>query len=161
MPGPFVPFVLGTHILLVAASGGPPQADIQATCRDSERDLLAAFGNTITGTAEQCVKQENEALEVIKKNWATYGADAKVLCVQSGVYSPSYVEWLTCLEMDQDVKRIRTENAKAAQANANGAETKSAPARRRSPNARTGSQPQRCPFVQFLPDGSIASVIAC
>jgi hypothetical protein len=153
MLGPFVQFVVGAHIVM-AASGGPPRVDIDATCRASEKDLIAMFGSAVQATIEACVKQENDALEQIKKNWATYPADAKTLCVQPGVYSPSYVEWLTCFEMDLDVRKIRAENAKAAKANAS-------PPRRRSPTSRVGSETKQCPVVQFRPDGSIASVINC
>jgi hypothetical protein len=138
---------------MVAASG-PPTVDVQATCRASEKDLVALFGTSVKETTDQCVKQENDARERIKKDWATYSPAAKQLCVQPRVYAPSYVEWLTCLEMSRDVERIRTEEAKAAQATP-------APPRRRLPNARIGSGSKQCPIVQFRTDGSIASVINC
>src|SRR5262245_20886357 len=165
MLGPFVQFFVGTQILLVAASG-PPTINIEATCQASEKDLLATFGTSVKDVTVQCVKQENDALETIKKNWATYPAAAKTLCVQPGVYSASYVEWLTCLEMDVDVRRIRAENAKAEQdvANAKAAENAKAaqakaPPRRRSPNSRSRIETKQCPVVQFQEDGSVASVI--
>src|SRR5262245_19224387 len=95
MLGPFVQFFVRAHIL-VAASGGPPKIDVEATCRASEKDLRAIFGSELQQTIDACVKQESAAFEQIKKNWATYPAAAKMLCVQPRVYSPSYVEWLTC-----------------------------------------------------------------
>jgi hypothetical protein len=114
MLGPLIPFVVGTQILMVAVSE-PPRIEVQAICRASEKELAAAFGNSINVTVDQCVNAQNEALERMKKNWATYPMAAK-LCVQPRVYLPSYVEWLTCLEMDLDVRTMRTEQAKVAQA---------------------------------------------
>ena len=153
MPGPFAPLVVGVHLLMVA-SNGPPTVDIRATCQISVNAVLTTFGRTFTETLDSCVQQQNAALEQIKKNWATYPADAKAHCVQTGVYLPSYIEWLTCLEMEVDVKKFRKEDAATAQAKAN-------PQRRGSSSSRIGAEPKRCPTVLFQPDGSIASVINC
>jgi hypothetical protein len=152
MPGPFVPLVAGVHILMVAANG-PPTVDIQATCETSINSVVS-LGGTYSETLKSCMDQQNNALQQITKNWATYPAAAKAHCVQPGVYMPSYIEWLTCFEMELDVAKLRKEDATTAQANAT-------PQRRGSSGSRTGSEATRCPIVQFLPDGSIASVINC
>ena len=115
MPGPFAPLVVGVHILMVA-SNGPPTVDIRATCQISVNAVLTTFGSTFTETLDSCMQQQNAALEQIKKNWATYSAIAKDHCIQPNVYLPSYIEWLTCFEMEVDVKKYRTEEAAAAQA---------------------------------------------
>jgi len=153
MPGPFAPLVVGVHILMVA-SNGPPTVDIRATCQISVNAVLTTFGSTFTETLDSCMQQQNAALEQIKKNWATYSAIAKDHCIQPNVYLPSYIEWLTCFEMEVDVKKYRTEEAAAAQARAT-------PPRRGSSRSRIGSEPKRCPTVNFEADGSIASVINC
>jgi len=58
-------------------------------------------------------------------------------------YLPSYVEWLTCLEMTGDVRRMRKERLSSMPSGA---------------DARS----KECPVVQFRDDGSIASaIIAC
>lgn len=112
MLGPFVPLFVGAHMLLVA-SNEPPKIDAEATCRASENEIMKLFSNSPGITYNSCVRQENEALELIKKNWASYPATAKAHCVQPGVYMPSYVEWLTCFEMERDVGIMRAEEAKA------------------------------------------------
>jgi hypothetical protein len=33
----------------------------------------------------------------------------KAQCMRTGVYLPSYVEWLTCLEMERDVRKMQQE----------------------------------------------------
>jgi hypothetical protein len=127
MLGPFVPLVVGTHILMVASSG-PPKVDIRATCQTSVDEITKVFRDTAGQTIESCLKQQNDAFEQIEKNWATYPAAAKTHCVQPGGYMPSYVEWLTCFEMEIAVGKMHADEAKAAQA-------KDVPPRRRSPNA--------------------------
>jgi hypothetical protein len=112
MLGPFVSLFVGAHILLVA-SNEPPKIDAEATCRASENEVMRLFSASPGVTYNSCVRQENEALELIKKNWASYPAAAKAHCVQPGVYMPSYVEWLTCFEMERDVGIMRAEEAKA------------------------------------------------
>jgi hypothetical protein len=52
------------------------------------------------------------------RNWATYPAAAKALCLQPRAYSPRYVERLTCFEMDRDMREIRAKEGKAANAKA-------------------------------------------
>ena len=110
MPGPFVPLLLGAHIL-IAASSGPPTIDVATTCRTSEKEIVKIFGDTTAATFEGCMRQENEALERIQKDWAAYSASAKAHCVQAKSYMPSYVEWLTCLEMEQHLKELRAKEA--------------------------------------------------
>jgi hypothetical protein len=151
MPGPFVPLVVGMHILTVA-SNGPPTVDIRSTCRTSI-NAVVSLGGTYSETLDACLQQQNAALEQIKKNWAIYPATAKAHCIQPSGYMPSYIEWLTCFEMELDVARLRKEDATTAQA--------SATPQRRGAGSQKGAEARRCPVVQFLPDGSIASVINC
>ena len=37
---------------------------------------------------------------------AAYAAVDKSRCMRTSVYLPSYVEWLTCLEMERDVRKM-------------------------------------------------------
>src|SRR5262249_28884355 len=149
MPGPFVPLVVGVHVLMVASSG-PPTVDIRSTCATSINSVVS-LGGTYSETLDSCLKQQNAALEQIKKNWATYPAAAKDHCIQPSGYMPSYIEWLTCFEMEQQVSVLRKQDAASAQA-------KAAPRRRGSSRSRMGTEAARCPVVDFQPDGSIASV---
>ena len=54
---------------------------------------------------------EQKAREQLVKDWAQYAAADKSRCVQSGskVYLPSYIEWLTCLEMEIAVRKMKLE----------------------------------------------------
>ena len=85
------------------AQAAIPSINVEKTCRD---------GGTLMGRAptesqvEQCVASEQSAREQIAGQWGEYTARDKARCVQTGVYQPSYVEWLTCLEMERDVRNL-------------------------------------------------------
>jgi hypothetical protein len=107
------PDVISDYLLL-AASAGPPGIDIHKTCRESERAITAIFDNSNAATFENCMRQEQtDQAQIV---WATYPAADKTHCVQPKVYMPSYVEWLTCLEIARDVRRMRAENTPTAAA---------------------------------------------
>ena len=48
-----------------------------------------------------------KARDQIVKDLATYASADKKQCMRTDVYIPSYVEWLTCLEMERDVRKER------------------------------------------------------
>ncbi len=108
-----VPLIAGAHVL-VAASSGPPKVDIQATCRISANEVMKLFGDTTPAAhLDSCMRSQNDALNELENNWATYPAEDKQQCAQPNSYMPSYVEWITCFEMARDVRRFRAENPKA------------------------------------------------
>jgi len=59
------------------------------------------------------MKSESDAREQIVKNWRTYPAGGRQRCVNTTGYMPSYVEWLTCLEMEQQVNELRKKSPEA------------------------------------------------
>jgi hypothetical protein len=101
-----IPIVLASPLAL--AEDGVPTVDIQKTCR--------AAASVTSGTSTQmdidvCVSSEQRAREQIVKDWAQFPPADKARCVQAGrnTYLPSYVEWLTCLEMEMAVRKMRNE----------------------------------------------------
>ena len=105
--------IVASTLVLAAASGGPPKINIEATCRASEIEITKLFGSDASVTAGGCLMQENAALDELVKTWATFTPADKALCVQSRSYMPSYVEWLTCLEAQKELRRIRSQERKA------------------------------------------------
>jgi hypothetical protein len=154
---------LATPGVASAASSGVPTVDIAITCRTSEKALIAIFGTETQQTFESCMTSENTAREQIVKNWQTFPAAGRQRCVNTTGYMPSYVEWLTCLEMEQQVNELR----KKAETNPVTTEGRGAsavvrpgtPANSRGP--RIGSEANPCPVVQSRSDGSIIGMIAC
>jgi hypothetical protein len=137
----------------LAKDGGVPNIDLQNLCRSNQRAIDAAFGAGNISMVDSCIAGEQGARAQLAKDWATFSASDKTLCMRPTVYLPSYVEWLTCAEMQRDVKKIRKEAPVSIPPSPN--------ARRQSANSRTGSETKPCPVVQFGSDGSITSLIAC
>src|SRR5215467_1438817 len=98
---PLVPVFLTSH-LVIAAVDGVPTIDIQGTCRAA---AAVTQGTSTQTDIDICVNSEQKAREQLVKDWAQYAAADKSRCVQAGpkVYLPSYIEWLTCLEMQTAV----------------------------------------------------------
>jgi hypothetical protein len=132
--------IVPVAIMLAAASTalakgrGVPKLDTEYGCRASENAMVAATG---TDTYGSCMSDENDARRQIEKDWATYPASDKARCIQPKEYTPGYAEWLTCLEMERDVKAMR----------------KDQPA--------ISSSVDKCPAVRYRQDGTIVSVNAC
>ena len=67
---------------------------------------LAQTGGPTIGS---CLKQEQDARQQIINNWTNYPASDKQKCIDTTGYQPSYVEWITCLEMYRDVRSLNRE----------------------------------------------------
>ena len=134
-----------------AKDSEPPNIDLQETCRVVERSIGAVFGNAINNYCETCVANEQASRQQLVKDWATYSASDKSLCMQPNVYQPSYSEWLTCAEMQRDVRRMRIERNTATPPRTSN----------RSSVGRSRSGINRCPIVQYGADGAMVSAIAC
>jgi hypothetical protein len=86
-----------------AHAGGVPSINIERICRASE---VVSFADS-TATFDICLGDEQAAHKQLVKNWAMFSATDKVRCVLPAEYLPSYVEWLTCLEMEMEFRKIR------------------------------------------------------
>jgi hypothetical protein len=131
-----VAIVLAAASTALAKDGGPPKLNTESGCHASENAMVAATG-TDSDTYGYCMSDENDARKQIEKAWATYPASDKARCIQPKEYTPGYVEWLTCLEMERDVKVMR----------------KGQPA--------ISSSVDKYPAVRYRQDGTILSVNAC
>jgi hypothetical protein len=64
------------------------------------------------GTQEmqkRCADDETQARDRLQTEWAQFTSSAKMQCIQETSMdgAPSYVEFLTCLEMERDVRAER------------------------------------------------------
>jgi hypothetical protein len=85
-----------------------PTVDIQKTCQAAAGVMVSLLGGSTTDQdVKGCLDSEQKAREQIIKDRATYSAVDKSRCMRSDVYLPSYVEWLTCLEMERDVRKMQ------------------------------------------------------
>ena len=87
-----------------------PAIDIQKTCQAAAGAMVKLMGGTTTEQdINACLDSEQKARDQIVKDRATYASADKVQCMRTDVYLPSYVEWLTCLEMERDVRKMQQE----------------------------------------------------
>jgi len=85
-----------------------PHINIEETCRAAARAMVGLMGGSTTEQDRNaCLDSEQKAREQIIKDQATFSSADKRRCMRTGVYLPSYVEWLTCLEMERDVRKMR------------------------------------------------------
>src|SRR5262249_52539946 len=84
-----------------------PGIDIQKTCKAAAGAMVSLMGGTTTEQdINACLDSEQKARDQIVKDHATFSAADKRQCMRRDVYLPSYVEWLTCLEMERDVRKM-------------------------------------------------------
>ena len=101
---------LVTHGAFEAAAD-VPTVDIQNTCRIAATAMLQLMGgSSIDGDRDICLGSERGARTQLVKDWTAYASEDKSRCVQTKVYLPSYVEWLTCLEMARDARKMGFDN---------------------------------------------------
>jgi hypothetical protein len=85
-----------------------PSVNIQETCRIASGVMVSLLGgNTTQNDVDICLETENKARDQIVKDWSSYQASDRSGCIQPAVYLPSYVEWLTCFEMNKVVREAR------------------------------------------------------
>ena len=84
-------------IFLIALAAAIPTVDPHKTCRAAESE---AVGGDQKNAYESCVRDEQAARDQIKAEWAKFSAEARETCSEPGAVSISYVEVLTCLEME-------------------------------------------------------------
>jgi hypothetical protein len=110
-------FSSGTHVanarrrlaaLDAQARNQVPTFDIEKTCRSAAAAMVSLMGRSTTEQdMKGCLDSEQRAREQIVKDQATYSSADKGRCMRTDVYLPSYVEWLTCLEMERNVRMLR------------------------------------------------------
>src|SRR4051794_1799535 len=149
-----VAMVAGFLAFTTAASAeqsGPATIDLQKTCRVTEKAVAAVFGDAIANVYDRCVENETTARQQLVKDWSTYSVADRAICIQPRSYQPSYTEWLTCTEMQRDVRALRKTAAAAPDPGTLG----------QLPGSRPGAAAKRCPIVQYGPDGGMVSAVAC
>lgn len=79
--------------------GGVPDLDVKTSCSDAQK-FSSGSGDKDTAF-KGCMQDETNAKNELAKRWSSFKGKDKQDCVeQSRNPSPSYVEVLTCLEMD-------------------------------------------------------------
>jgi hypothetical protein len=66
------------------------------------------------GAYQSCLDDEIEAQKELSRKWFRFTARQHIFCTRDTVIggAPSFVELLTCMELDQQAAQARIENAK-------------------------------------------------
>jgi hypothetical protein len=95
-------------ILPEPAQAQVPTLNIQETCRAAAGVMAnLSLGGTGANEVEICLDSENKAREQLIKDWSSFQPADREGCIQTRVYLPSYIEWLTCFEMNKIVREAR------------------------------------------------------
>jgi hypothetical protein len=110
---PFALTLAATGLFLTVADKVPTY-DMKPTCR-AAIEMMGNQGRTV----ETCVASETAARDEVAKIWSQVPNDERTRCAQTALHggSPSYVEFLICLEMHRD-SRTRAQQLKDEQAKA-------------------------------------------
>ena len=78
---------------------GVPELDVKGSCTDAQK--FSSQSDNKGGAFKGCMQDEMAARNQLAKSWNTFKPYDKQSCVeQARAPSPSYVEVLTCLEMN-------------------------------------------------------------
>ncbi len=78
---------------------GVPDLDVKGSCSDAQK--FSSQGDNKGAAFKGCMQDEQNARDQLVKNWGTFKPYDRQSCVeQARTPSPSYVEVLTCLEMN-------------------------------------------------------------
>jgi hypothetical protein len=84
-------------IVLVAVAGFSASSDPAKICQSARS---AAAASDQANAYQSCVHDETEARDELKKKWSQFSANARATCAEPPGMNTSYVEMLTCLEME-------------------------------------------------------------
>jgi hypothetical protein len=90
-----------------AQGDGLPTIDIEKNCRS--RTTAAVADSDRESSVGSCVASEKKAQAALVAAWKDIPPRYKTTCIKPGDYSPSYIEWIACLELYIDVKNLPAE----------------------------------------------------
>jgi hypothetical protein len=98
---------------IAAAASVVPTIDLDKRCRTAAKSTQYLMGNgsgdAVKNAFQSCMTSEQQARAAILAAWKDIPSDYKSFCIRPNVYSPSYIEWIACLEMRIDLKRLRSQ----------------------------------------------------
>jgi hypothetical protein len=82
------------------AADGVPTFNVNASC--------TAQAAVAPERKAKCLSDEQSARSVLERQWQTFGAADKQVCTETATIggAASYVELLTCLQMDADARKL-------------------------------------------------------
>jgi hypothetical protein len=96
-----------------AADGKFPKLDLQKHCQNRAKASQEMMGDKVVSAAffNQCLKSEREAETALVAAWKDIPPNYRALCIKPENFSPSYMEWIACLETNMDMKKLRSKTS--------------------------------------------------
>jgi hypothetical protein len=84
-------------VFLMALALTMPTTNLNSTCQGAKVGALP--GEDQTSAFQNCLQDERTARDALKQKWGHYSASARETCAEPKDVTFSYVELLTCMEM--------------------------------------------------------------
>ena len=104
--------LLLANLAAVAQDASFPNLDTQKLCRSRAKSSEEMMGDKSVSarTYDTCMRSERAARDALVAAWKDIPPTYKATCIKPGVFSASYEEWISCLELNIDVKNLRKKN---------------------------------------------------
>jgi hypothetical protein len=101
--------VLFTTFAAMAKDNNLPSIDLKKACGIRAKASAEMMGDqsSAAGAFDTCMKSEQAARDALAAAWKDIPAVFKAFCIAPNVHSPSYTEWISCVELSIDVKKQR------------------------------------------------------
>jgi hypothetical protein len=99
----FPAMMVGGH-LLIAVVDKVPDLNFEPICREGGAEIMGGKDDSAV-----CMSDEKAARDELAKKWSEFEAADRSRCIRLSTNNrtASYVEVLTCLEMDQQARKLR------------------------------------------------------
>jgi hypothetical protein len=101
--------VVFTTFATMGKENNLPSIDIKKVCGVRAKASAEMMGDkaSATGAFDTCMRSEQASRDALAAAWKDIPADFKAFCITPNVYSPSYAEWISCVELSIDLKKQR------------------------------------------------------
>jgi hypothetical protein len=106
--------VFFTTLVAAANDNKIPGLDLQKSCRVRANSTVEVMGDKSSANwaFDTCMKSEQEARDTLSAAWNDIPATYKAFCIHPNEYLPSYMEWISCLELGIDLKELHMKSLK-------------------------------------------------
>ena len=101
--------LLFANLAAAAQESRFPNLETEKLCRSRAKSAEEMMGDksVASKTFETCMRSEREARNALVAAWKDIPPNYKAACIKPAVFSASYEEWISCLELNIDVKNLR------------------------------------------------------